>query len=196
MWDKGGKLTTLPLPDWEQYSVDRGFAVDDEGTVVGNATGYVKNPTTGGNQQVNDAFRWDADNGFQKLAPLTDNRTLTEPLAVNASGVVVGTSGDDAFVLKPGGTMTRLPDFGFSAKALKVNDAGWIIGTAETEPDADAAVVWDSDGRMYALSAMVDSAHWTPTEGIGINNRGQAAFYATDRTDQGTTKVVVATLPH
>ncbi|MFI6875713.1 S8 family serine peptidase [Streptomyces sp. NPDC050400] len=239
LWDADGKLTTLPLPDWEQYSYDRGFAANASGVLVGNATGYIKNPTTGGNQQVNDAFRWDAKNGFTKLAHLTENRTLTEPLAindagvvaghssvqgkrhavrwdadgkitdlgllpgmadsyatsVNASGTVVGASGDDAFVLKPGGTMTRLPDFGFDAKALKVNDAGWIIGTAETEPDADSAVVWDPDGRMYALSAMVDTSHWVPTEGVGINKHGQVAFYATDRKDQGTTKVVVATLP-
>ncbi|MFD4227462.1 S8 family serine peptidase [Streptomyces sp. NPDC058545] len=239
VWDKDGKLTTLPLPDWEQYSFDRGFAVNDEGVVVGNATGYIKDPTTGRNQEVNEGFRWDEKNGFQKLPHLTDSRSLTEPLAVNdagvvvghssmqgkrhavrwdaegkvvdlgtlpgmadsyatsvnASGVVVGTSGDDAFVLKPGGAMTRLPDFGFNAKALKVNDTGWIIGTAETEPDAETAVVWDPDGRMYALRAMVDTTHWAPTEGIGINNRGQVAFYATDLKAQGSTKVVVATLP-
>ncbi|MFE5177604.1 hypothetical protein [Streptomyces sp. NPDC056634] len=51
--------------------------------------------------------------------------------------------------------MTRLPDFGFSAEALKVNDDGWIVGNAELQPDATTAVVWDPQGRMYDLGAMV-----------------------------------------
>ncbi|MFB8267020.1 S8 family serine peptidase [Streptomyces sp. NPDC055955] len=239
VWDADGKLTTLPLPDWETYSYDRGFAVNDAGTVVGNATGYIKNPATGGNLEVNDAFTWSAKDGFRKLTHLTDSHTLTEPLAindagvvvghsskdgrrravkwsadgtisdlgtlpgmvdstaesVNASGEIVGTSGDDAFVLKPGGTMTRLPDFGFSAKALKVNDDGWIVGNAELQPDVTTAVVWDPQGRMYDLGAMVDPAHWVPTEGVAVNNRGEVAFYATDITAQGSTKIVVAKLP-
>lgn len=239
LWDADGTLTTLPLPDWEAYSFARGFAVNDAGTVTGNATGYVENPATGRDLQVNDPFLWDAKSGYRKLAHLTDNRSLTEPLAineagvvvghsskdgrrhavrwdadggitdlgtlpgmadsyaesVNANGTVVGTSGDDAFVLAPGGTMTRLPDFGFDADALQVNDAGWITGTAETEPDATTAVVWDPEGRMYDLGAMVDTSHWVPTEGIGVNNRGEVAFYAMDLKDGGSTKVVVAGLP-
>ncbi|MET7543038.1 hypothetical protein [Streptomyces sp. NPDC005507] len=115
--------------------------------------------------------------------------------SVNASGEIVGTSGDDAFVLKPGGTMTCLPDFGFSAKALKVNDDGWIVGNAELQPDVTTAVVWDPQGRMYDLGAMVDRTHWVPTEGIAVNDRGEVAFYATDTTAQGSTKIVVAKLP-
>lgn len=239
LWNADGDLTTLPLPDWEAYSYARGFAVNDEGTVIGNATGYIKNPATGRDLQVNDPFLWDAKSGYRKLAHLTDNRSLTEPLAinnagvvvghsskdgkrravrwdadggitdlgtlpgmadsyaksVNSSGTIVGTSGDDAFVIRQGGTMTRLPDFGFDAHALQVNDAGWIIGTAETEPDATTPVVWDPEGRMYDLSAMVDSSHWAPNEGVGINNRGEVAFYAMDLKDEGKTKIVVAGLP-
>ncbi|MET7942932.1 S8 family serine peptidase [Streptomyces sp. NPDC005302] len=239
LWNADGDLTTLPLPDWEAYTYARGFAVDDEGTVIGNATGLVRNPATGRDQTVNDPFVWNAKDGYRKLAHLTADRSLTEPLAVNdagvivghsskdgkrravrwdadgtitdlgtlpgmadstarsvnASGTVVGTSGDDAFVIRKGAAMTRLPDFGFDAKALKVNDAGWIIGTAETAPDATTAVVWDPEGRMYDLGAMVDSTHWGPTEGIGINNRDEVAFYATDFKDAGKTKVVVAGLP-
>ncbi|WP_264302794.1 S8 family serine peptidase [Streptomyces poriferorum] len=238
-WNAEGELTTLPLPDWETYIYSRGFAVNDEGTVTGNATGYVKNPATGRDQQVNDPFVWDAEMGYRRLAHLTDNRSLTEPLAINDAGVavghsskdgkrravrwdadggitdlgtlpgmtdsyarsvnsagtVVGTSGDDAFVIATGGTMTRLPDFGFDAEALKVNDAGWIIGTAETEPDVTTPVVWDPQGRMFDLGSMVDSSRWSPTEGIGINNRGEVAFYAGDLKDGGSTKVVVAGLP-
>ncbi|WP_326671479.1 S8 family serine peptidase [Streptomyces sp. NBC_01257] len=239
VWDADGKLTTLPLPDWEAYSFDRGFAVDNAGNVVGNATGYIKNPATGGSLQVNDPFIWSAKDGFRKLSHLTDQRTLTEPLAlnesgvivghsykagvrhavkwnmdgsvtdlgtlpgmadstargVNASGVIVGKSGDDAFVLKPGGTMTRLPDLGFDAQALAVNDAGWIVGTAESEPDIETAVLWDPQGRMYDIGSMVDRKHWVPLEGLGINNRGEVAFYATDVTAQGSTKIVIAKLP-
>ncbi|MFJ8881851.1 S8 family serine peptidase [Streptomyces sp. NPDC102402] len=239
LWDAEGALTTLPLPDWEAYSYARGFAVTDEGTVIGNATGYVDNPATGRDMQVNDPFVWDAESGYRRLPHLTDNRSLTEPLAINGNGVavghsakdgrrravrwdadggitdlgtlpgmadstarsvnsggtVVGISGDDAFVLAPGGTMTRLPDFGFDAEALQVNDAGWITGTAETEPDVTTAVVWDPQGRMYDLGAMVDASHWAPFEGIGVNNRGAVAFYAQDLKDGGSTKVVVADLP-
>ncbi|MEU9361636.1 S8 family serine peptidase [Streptomyces sp. NPDC048301] len=239
LWNQQGELTTLPLPDWEAYSFARGFAVDDTGTVIGNATGYVKNPATGGNMQVNDPYVWDAEGGFRKLAHLTSDRSLTEPLAmnnahvvvghshkdgrrhavrwdaegritdlgtlpgmaestarsVNSSGTVVGSSGDDAFVLRPGGTMTRLPDFGFDAEAAQVNDAGWIVGTAETAPETNTTVVWDPEGRMYDLGAMVDRTHWVPDESIGINNRGEVAFYAMDLKDGGSTKVVLAKLP-
>ncbi|MGW2658958.1 hypothetical protein ACWC1D_35630 [Streptomyces sp. NPDC001478] len=114
---------------------------------------------------------------------------------VNEGGTVVGTSGHDAFVLRKGGTMTRLPDFGFDADALAVNEAGWIVGTAELQPDATTAVVGDPQGRMYGLAAMVDAGRWVPTEGIGVNNRGEVAFYATDRSDGGSTKAVTARLP-
>ncbi|MFF7338239.1 S8 family serine peptidase [Streptomyces sp. NPDC008163] len=239
VWDADGKLTTLPLPGWEPYRFARGFAVNDAGTVVGNATGNVTDPATGRSIEVNEGFVWNADTGFRKLPHLTQSRSLTEPLAVNdagvvvghssnggkrravkwdadgkitdlgtlpgmadsyaesvnASGAVVGVSGDDAFVIRPGGTMTRLPDFGFNAKALQVNDAGWVLGTAETEPDADTAVVWDPEGRMYPLSAMTGSSRFVPLEGIGINNRGEVAYYAMDTEDGGSTKVVLAQLP-
>ncbi|MFF7363594.1 S8 family serine peptidase [Streptomyces sp. NPDC008125] len=239
VWSPDGKLTTLPLPDWEAYSFDRAYAVNDAGSVVGNATGYLKDPATGRSLQVNDPFVWTAQDGFRRLPHLTASRTQTEPLAlngagvvvghsakdgarravrwdadgtitdlgvlpgmtdsyarsVNATGTIVGTSGDDAFVLKPGGTMTRLPDFGYDAHALGVNDAGWITGTAEVEPDSTTAVVWDPEGRMYDLGAMVDRSHWAPLEGIAINNRGQVAFYAMDVTGGGSTKIVVAGLP-
>ncbi|MEV5604184.1 S8 family serine peptidase [Streptomyces sp. NPDC052299] len=239
VWDADGKLTTLPLPDWETYRFARGFAVNDSGTVVGNATGSVTDPATGRSIEVNEGFAWNAATGFRKLPHLTERRSLTEPIAinnagtvvghsskdgkrravkwdadgkitdlgtlpgmadsyaesVNASGVIVGASGDDAFVLKPGGTMTRLPDFGFDAKALAVNDAGWIMGTAQTAPDSDTAVVWDPEGRMYALSAMTGSSRFVPLEGISLNDRGEVAYYAMDTQDGGTTKVVLAKLP-
>ncbi|MGC4950597.1 S8 family serine peptidase [Streptomyces sp. DT224] len=239
VWDADGKLTTLPLPGWENYRFARGFAVNDSGTVVGNATGNVPDPATGRSLEVNEGFVWSAADGFRKLPHLTESRHLTEPLAindagvvvghsskdgrrravkwdadgrisdlgtlpgmadsyaesVNASGTIVGTSGDDAFVLKPGGTMTRLPDFGFDAQALQVNDAGWIMGTAQTAPDVDTAVVWDPQGRMYELSAMTGSSRFVPLEGISINNRGQVAYYAMDVEDEGSTKVVLAELP-
>ncbi|WP_073967736.1 S8 family serine peptidase [Streptomyces sp. CB02460] len=239
VWDADGKLTTLPLPDWEDYRFARGFAVNDSGTVVGNATGTITDPATGRSLEVNEGFVWSAADGFRKLPHLTDSRSLTEPVAVNndgtvvghsakdgkrravewdadgritdlgtlpgmpdsyaesvnASGTVVGASGDDAFVLKPGGTMTRLPDFGFDAKALKVNDAGWIMGTAQTAPDTETAVVWDPEGRMYELSAMTGSSRFVPLEGISLNNRGEVAYYAMDVEDGGSTKVVLAELP-
>ncbi|MGC5399837.1 S8 family serine peptidase [Streptomyces sp. DT20] len=239
LWDADGTLTTLPLPDWAAYRFARGFAVNDAGTVAGNATGNVTDPETGRSLEVNEGFLWNAKDGFRKLPHLTESRNLTEPLAINNSGVVVGhsskdgrrravrwaadgtitdlgtlpgmadsyaagvntsgtvvgTSGDDAFVIKPGGTMTRLPDFGFSATAMEVNDAGWITGSAETAPDTNTAVVWDPEGRMYDLSAMIASSRWVPTDGIGINNRGEVAFYAMDTENRGSNKVVLAKLP-
>lgn len=239
VWDADGKLTTLPLPDWETYRFARGFAVNDSGTVVGNATGNITDPATGRSLEVNEGFVWSAADGFRKLPHLTESRNLTEPIAinnagvvvghsskdgkrravkwdadgkitdlgtlpgmadsyaesVNASGTIVGTSGDDAFVLKPGSTMARLPDFGFDAKALAVNDAGWIMGTAQTTPDTDTAVVWDPEGRMYELSAMTGSSRFVPLEGISINNRGEVAYYAMDVENGGSTKVVLAQLP-
>ncbi|MEV5612533.1 hypothetical protein [Streptomyces sp. NPDC052225] len=34
-----------------------------------------------------------------------------------------------------------------------------------------------------------------PTQGIGLNNRGQVAFYAMDRENGGDVKILVAGLP-
>jgi uncharacterized membrane protein len=238
LWNSAGDLTVLPLPDWQTYTFDRAFAVNDSGLVVGNATGMVTDPATGRQIGVNNGFAWTAAGGFQRLTDLSSDASQTEPLAVNdagtivgdaqlsghreaakwnadgsvtdlgtlpgmsdstaqaisPSGIIVGTSGDDAFVLRPGGTMTRLPDFGFDAQALAVNDSGWILGTAEVQPDQDTAVVWDPQGRMYDLNAMVDQAHWEVQEGVGLNSSNQVAFYAADKTEEGTTKVVLAQL--
>ncbi|MFF8408894.1 S8 family serine peptidase [Streptomyces omiyaensis] len=239
LWDANGTLSVLPLPDWEQYTYDRAFAVNDSGTVIGNASGLVTDPATGIRLSVNDPFRWTRDGGFTRLAHLTADRRLTEPLAIDeagtvvghsskegrrhavrwdadgtvhdlgtlpgmadstardisATGTVVGSSGHDAFVQRPGGAMTRLPDFGFDADAFSVNAAGWIAGTAELEPDATTAVVWDPQGRLYDLRAMVDRTHWVPTEGIGVNDRGEVAFYAYDLTADGSVRIVTAKLP-
>lgn len=196
-----GTLTTLPLPAWESYTYDRAFAVNDEGTVVGNASGLITDPATGRRLTVNEGFRWTKDGGFTRLPHLGPQRDLTEPLAVNDAGVVVGHSRKDgqrhAVRRAADGTVTdlvTLPGMADSV-ALAVNEAGWIVGTAELQPDATTAVVGDPQGRMYGLAAMVDAGRWVPTEGIGVNNRGEVAFYATDRSDGGSTKAVTARLP-
>ncbi|MGW5003574.1 S8 family serine peptidase [Streptomyces hydrogenans] len=157
------------------------LAVKEDGTVVGHST---KNGTRM-------AVSWTPDGSVTELGRLSGMADSTAK-DISDAGTIVGSSGDDAFVRKPDGELTRLRDFGFDAKALKVNEAGWIAGTAELGPDVETAVVWDPQGRIYDLGAVVNSRRWRVMEGIAVDNRGNVAFYAMDAEDDGRSKVLVA----
>ncbi|MGC5165661.1 S8 family serine peptidase [Luteimicrobium sp. DT211] len=142
------------------------FAVDDDGYVVGvSLVAHAKH-----------AVLWHPDGSAEDLGTLPGQQT-SMATAISADGTVVGTSGDDAFVWTRAGGMKRLPDYGFNGTATKVTDDGWVLGSAELEPDVSVPVVWDPQGRIYDLSRMIDPATLSAVEPMGINNRHQVLVY-------------------
>ena len=78
--------------------------------------------------------------------------------AINNAGTVCGTSvGNDVpWVWSPGQGMRVLPDFGFKAAAFDINSSGWILGWADTAPFETVPVVWDPQGNLHNIYALVD----------------------------------------
>jgi hypothetical protein len=78
--------------------------------------------------------------------------------AINDAGTVCGgTPGNDipwAWSASTG--MRTLPDFGFKASAFDINSAGWILGWADTMPFETVPVVWDPQGNLHNIFALVD----------------------------------------
>jgi probable HAF family extracellular repeat protein len=147
------------------------LAINAAGTVVGDSLtddGY------------SHAVRWDSATGA-----VTDLGTLSGQVSataqgINATGTVVGVSGDDAFVWTADGGMKRLPDYGFNASAEEVTDDGWVLGTVELAPYYEVSALWDPQGRLWDVSGMVpvdDGGWFLPTYSFGINNKHQLMVY-------------------
>jgi len=78
--------------------------------------------------------------------------------AINDAGTVCGgTPGNDVpWVWSAATGMRTLPDFGFKAAAYDINSAGWILGWADTMPFETVPVVWDPEGNLHDIFALVD----------------------------------------
>jgi len=78
--------------------------------------------------------------------------------AINDAGTVCGgTVGNDIpWAWSAATGMRTLPDFGFKASAFDINSAGWILGWADTMPFETVPVVWDPDGNLHNIAALVD----------------------------------------
>ncbi|MFB6943545.1 S8 family serine peptidase [Streptomyces sp. NPDC060286] len=146
-------------------------AINDAGMIVG---------ASHTDDHVPHAVAWDATSGaIQDLGTLPGQHSA-QANDVNASGTVVGTSGDDAFVWTKAGGMQRLADYGYNATGEKVTDDGWILGTVELFPDVAVSAMWDPQGRLWDLSGMVPLSagdRFTPTYSFDINDRHQLMVY-------------------
>lgn len=82
--------------------------------------------------------------------------------AINNAGTVCGTSiGNDVpWVWSAEQGMRTLPDFGFKAAAFDINSSGWILGWADTAPFETVPVVWDPQGNLHNIYALVDQARF------------------------------------
>lgn len=82
--------------------------------------------------------------------------------AINNAGTVCGTSiGNDVpWVWSAAQGMRTLPDFGFKAAAFDINSSGWILGWADTAPFETVPVVWDPQGNLHNIYALVDQARF------------------------------------
>lgn len=127
------------------------------------------------------------------IGVLSSNADSVSPVAVNASGQVVGTdyepSGSHAF-LYSNGKMIDL--FGPNTKAIGINDSGQVIGYSDT---ANVGLLY-SGGKVYKLDSLIrgeysswsnylssgavgaPSRNWIPTMPRFINDQGQIVAYA------------------
>lgn len=82
--------------------------------------------------------------------------------AINNAGTVCGTSiGNDVpWVWSAAQGMRTLPDFGFKAAAFDINSSGWILGWADTAPFETVPVVWDPQGNLHNIFALVDQTRF------------------------------------
>jgi len=119
-------------------------------------------------------------------------------LDVNATGSVVGVSGDDAFIWSQASGMTRLADYGYDAAAEKVSDDGWILGTVELAPYYPVSAMWDPQGRLWDLSGMVPVAEgdwFMATYGFDLNNEHQVMVYGEGGPDGASSSSVLLSIP-
>ncbi|KQZ85866.1 hypothetical protein ASD56_06180 [Microbacterium sp. Root166] len=164
-------------------------AINAAGTVVGyaNTAEYAPNAVT-----------WDAATGAVRNLGTLPGQYMAMGLDVNASGTVVGTSGDDAFVWTETGGMTRLADYGYNATAEKVTDDGWVLGTVELAPDFAVSSLWDPQGRLWDLSGMVpvENGGWfLPLYSFDINNEHQLMLYGEGGANGSDSSSVMLSIP-
>ncbi len=117
---------------------------------------------------------------------------------VNATGTVVGTSGDDAFVWTEAGGMKRLADYGYDATGEKVTDDGWVLGTVELAPYYAVSAMWDPQGRLWDLSGMIpveDGDWFMPTYSFDINNEHQLMVYGEGGANGAASSTVMLSIP-
>lgn len=161
VWDAAGGMRALDVPD--------GYRVTD----INNAGQVVGSSMT--------AFIWDGTNGIRDLGVLTDDSSVA--MAVNASGVVVG-SGEDisgpnvAVLWSPAGVIRKLGTLpatgpwmaGCCTGALDVNDAGTVVGWGTVDGDSvSRAFVWDEVNGIRDLGTLGDDE----ATANAINNKGQ-----------------------
>lgn len=132
------------------------YAVNDSGTV----TGY------GFNGSNNVGFSW--QNGQLTTYGLLPGAWSSGGYDINAAGVTVGNSGDQAIVWR-NGQMQTLPSLGSAtsattyASASAINDSGLIAGVS-----GGHAVIW-RDGKVIALPSLGNESSSTSS---GINANG------------------------
>ncbi|WP_427896527.1 S8 family serine peptidase [Kribbella sp. GL6] len=162
-------------------------AINDAGTVAGNALTA---------DHVMHAVTWDAGTGAVRDLDTLPGQRSAQAMDVNATGTVVGISGDDAFVWTKDSGMRRLADYGFNATATGVTDDGWILGTVELAPDFEVSALWDPSGRLWDLSGMIPGSQWfQPTYSFGINNKHQLMLYGEGGPDNAPSSSVLLSIP-
>jgi uncharacterized membrane protein len=152
LWRADGTLVEMGIPDWLPYDYARAFAINDSGTVVGNAS-LVRQEDDGFWHEYNDPFVWTEADGFRRLPHIGADRNLTEPFAVNDEGWVVGQSqdaGETHLVMwSPDGEIEDLGNLPNQSGgvAAAINADGVVVGT-----NGDDAFVWTRADGMHRLS--------------------------------------------
>lgn len=145
-----GTVTSIALPDWAGADTlyGRSFAINDSNTVVGNITSW--SPET---SFRNDPYLWTAADGYVKLQHLTDDPYMSEPLSINNSGLIVGSSTKDGLSVpcwwSADGKVNAItmPEGENEGVLLSVNDSGVAVGRSNSR-----AAIWTADGGLRHLA--------------------------------------------
>lgn len=169
LWQKdaSGQYAPFPLDNIDTAGLGqaRPFDINDAGTVVGTASSPGLASTR--------AFVW--QNHQSTLLPALPGGTRTRAVAVNASGVIVGTSdaadGHVHAVEWVGGAVKRLtelsPDLGVAgtdSSASAINARGDVVGESHYLA-TQRATVWRGGGAPAAVGRYYDA--------LSINDGGQ-----------------------
>ena len=181
IWQADGTLVELGLPDWLPYDYARAFAINDNGTVVGNAS-LVRQEDDGFWHEYNDPFVWTEEGGFRQLPHIGEDRNNTEPISINDDGYVVGHSdlhGETHLVMwAPDGTIEDLGNLpGQSGGwAAAITDDRTVVGTSGHD-----AFVWTPAGGMRSLADWGFSASATKvtSDGWVMGSAELAPYYET-----------------
>jgi probable HAF family extracellular repeat protein len=141
-------------------SVTRGFGINSSGVVVGDST---FGPSTGLASRAASFSNGTAT----ALGTLPNSGPFSRANGINASGQVVGFSGDRldgdssrAFLVKISSGLTHMIDLGTLggsyAQAWAINDAGFVTGNSQTGGgDAPThAFIWDITAKMRDLGTL------------------------------------------
>jgi probable HAF family extracellular repeat protein len=181
VWTEAKGFRRLPHIGDDRHNTEP-YAVNNDGYVVGQShIGWEQH-----------AVMWSPDGTIEDLGTLP-GQSDAWARSINESGVVVGSSGDDAFVWARADGMRRLADFGFDGAATKVTNDGWVMGSAQITPWDETPVVWDPQGRIYDVYGMVDPAWFFPVQGMGLNDQHQLLVYG--YTDDGNSGLKLLQLP-
>jgi probable HAF family extracellular repeat protein len=142
------------------------YAINASGQVVGAY--YL----TGGESR---AFRWTAAGGMQDLGA----GNYSAAYGINASGAVVGTSGDNAFLWTQTGGVQTLPGLGGVDVANGINSSGLIVGDVETGPGTSTyvAALWQGGTPIDLNTLLPANSGWNLRYGGAINDAGQITGY-------------------
>ncbi|MGW8568611.1 S8 family serine peptidase [Isoptericola sp. NPDC055881] len=157
VWTDGAGFRMLPhLGD--DPSGTKALAINDAGFVVGTSV----------LDGMAHAVRWTPAGQVEDLGLLP---RMGDAVAqgINAAGVVVGRSGDDAFVWTAKDGMRRLPDLGFDGTATAITDEGLVLGSAQPTPEDTTPVVWDADGKLFDVGHMVDQRTFFPSDSFAVH---------------------------
>ncbi|MGA1224015.1 MAG: hypothetical protein ACO31E_05545 [Phycisphaerales bacterium] len=139
---------------------------------------------------------WQADGSVLQLG-VPPGATQSFANGINDAGMVCGsTVGNEVpWRWTPKGGMQALPDFGFKATAVDINEAGWILGWADLFPFETVPVVWDPDGNLHDVFALVDqNRFYFPGDfiiPIAISDSNLIVVYGYDFTVSGDPRVLM-----
>jgi uncharacterized membrane protein len=163
--------TVVDLPPLPGHESSTPTGINDDGVAVGTSWGWAPAGTPLPPELMPRGVMWDASGTVTELGALEG--AATEPIDINADGIVVGTAGSDGFVFDPAvGHVEALPELPGTnwTYPRAVNDLGIAVGYAFVG-DANwvTAVRWDlAAGTVEDLSPAFDE-RFIP---YGLNDAG------------------------
>ncbi|MEZ4332228.1 MAG: PEP-CTERM sorting domain-containing protein [Myxococcota bacterium] len=195
-------FTPLGVLPGGQFTTAHGLSADGS-TVVGNAS-------LGAGEVGNEAFRWDAVRGLQRLGDLPGGPFHSNAQAISADGhFVVGHGrterGPQAFrwdAVHGMRALGELPGVGSRSVAQAVSaDGSTVVGYVIDDGDDDSreAFIWSERSGMQALDVVlaslgIDLNGWRLTDAVGISDDGRT-IAGSGRSPGGRTEAWIAVVP-